>query len=78
MKTIKLTDKQLDIMKTALSDYIYDWEISLEGSKNNSYRNEDVDKKVARNIKSAKNILEKFEDGPITTLKKLSESSDKF
>ena len=56
MKTIKLTDKQLDIMKTALSDYIYDWEISLEGSKNNSYRNEDVDKKVARNIKSAKNI----------------------
>ena len=60
MKTIKLTDKQLDIMKTALSVYIYDWEISLEGSKNNSYRNEDVDKKVARNIKSAKNILEKL------------------
>ena len=60
MKTIKLTDKQLDIMKTALSDYIYDWEISLEGSKNNSYRNEDVDKKIARNIKSAKNILEKL------------------
>ena len=60
MKTIKLTDKQLDIMKTALHDYVYDWEISLEGSKNNSYRNEDVDKKVARNIKSAKNILEKL------------------
>lgn len=46
MKTIKLTDKQLDIMKTALHDYVYDWEISLEGSKNNSYRNEDVDKKL--------------------------------
>jgi hypothetical protein len=67
MKTIKLTDKQLDIMKTALHDYVYHWEQSLEGSKDSSFKNENLDKQmeqwaidVARNIKSAKNILEKL------------------
>ena len=52
MTTLKLTDKQIEVLKDALHEYHYSWSESLEGSK------EDIedgiyDKETLKKMKSS-------------------------
>jgi hypothetical protein len=70
MTTLKLTDKEIKVLKDALDDYHYSWSESLEGSKEDiedgMYDKETLKKmksgmaEVKRNLKAVDNIFTKI------------------